>query len=237
MKYLYLFLNIGSVLVPLITSFHPRLKFYKKWKYLVISLLITNMIFIPWDVWFTKMGVWGFNPNYYLGTKIFELPIEEWLFFICIPYACVFMHDALLELYPKWTYSKKTGNIITLIVLIMFTFLIVFNYTKWYPLVNYSLAIAILTLVYFIDKLLLFQYYKTFVVMLIPFFIINGTLTGTGIEQQVVWYDNDENLGFRILTIPFEDITYAFSLILLNLVIVHRMKTNSGDKCTTNTPR
>ncbi|MFD0963996.1 lycopene cyclase domain-containing protein [Pseudofulvibacter geojedonensis] len=220
MKYLYLLLNLGSVLVPFIASFHPRLKFYKKWKLLIISLFITNIIFIPWDIWFTKMGVWGFNPDYYLGEKIFELPIEEWLFFICIPYACVFMHYSLLELYPKWTYSKGLGNIITLALFLMFALLLVFNYNKWYPLVNYGLAIVILMIVYFKNKSLLFQYYKTFLIMLIPFFLVNGVLTGTGIDKQVVWYNNNENLGVRILTIPFEDITYAFSLILLNLILI-----------------
>lgn len=233
MKYLYLLLNIGSVIVPFIASFHPRLKFYKKWKSLIISLFITNIIFIPWDVWFTKMGVWGFNPDYYLGKKIFELPIEEWLFFICIPYACVFMHYALLELYPKWTYSKRLGNIITITLLLMFVLLIVFNHNKWYPLVNYGLAIIILMIVHFVNKSLLFQYYKTFLIMLIPFFLVNGILTGTGINEQVVWYDNNENLGFRVLTIPFEDITYAFSLIILNLIIVSYIN-EKGIKKNTN---
>lgn len=225
MKYLYLLLNLGSVLVPFIASFHPRLEFYKKWKSLIFSLFITNVIFITWDVLFTKMGVWGFNPNYYLGVKILELPIEEWLFFICIPYACVFMHYALLELYPKLTFTKKAGEVITFMLLLIFVLLLLFNYAKWYPLINYSLAIILLLIAYRFNKKLLFQYYKTFIIMLIPFFIVNGVLTGFGIEDQVVWYNNSENLGFRILTIPFEDMTYAFSLILLNLVIIKFIET------------
>jgi lycopene cyclase domain-containing protein len=55
--------------------------------------------------------------------------------------------------------------------------------------------------------------------MLIPFFIVNGILTGSGIEEQVVWYNDAENLGIRLLTIPVEDTAYAFSLILLNLFL------------------
>ena len=55
--------------------------------------------------------------------------------------------------------------------------------------------------------------------MLIPFFIVNGVLTGTGIEGNIVWYNDDQNLGIRLGTIPVEDTVYAFSLILLNLVL------------------
>lgn len=56
--------------------------------------------------------------------------------------------------------------------------------------------------------------------MLFPFFIVNGILTGSGIVDQVVWYNNQENLGLRVFTIPIEDITYAFSLIIVNLFII-----------------
>ena len=219
MKNLYLILNFGSILVPFLASFHPRLKFYKKWKSLIIAMIITNLIFITWDVIFTKIGVWGFNPDYYLGMAIFELPIEEWLFFICIPYACVFMHYALLELNPKLAFTSKTGNLITAILFIVFALLLTFNYNKLYTLVNYGVAAIILYVLYKKNKKLLYQYYITFLIMLIPFFIINGILTGTGIPNEVVWYNNNENLGIRILTIPVEDITYAFSLIISNLFI------------------
>lgn len=220
MKNLYLILNLGSILVPLLASFHPRLKFYKKWKSLAIAMIITNLLFITWDVYFTKIGVWGFNDSYYLGYSIFGLPIEEWLFFICIPYSCVFMHYALLELNPKLTFTGKTGNLITSILFIVFALLLTFNYNKLYTLVNYGVAAIILYVLYKKNKKLLYQYYITFLIMLIPFFIINGILTGTGIPNEVVWYNNNENLGIRILTIPIEDITYAFSLIISNLFII-----------------
>jgi lycopene cyclase domain-containing protein len=219
-KNLYLILNLGSILVPLLASFHPRLKFYKKWKSLAIAMIITNLLFITWDVYFTKIGVWGFNDSYYLGYSIFGLPIEEWLFFICIPYSCVFMHYALLELFPKLSFSEKCGKWITTVIFLLFTICLIINYNKWYPLVNYSLAIVLLLFVYLKNKTLLFQYYKTFIVMLIPFIIVNGILTGTGIVDEIVWYNNFENMGIRFLTIPIEDITYAFTLILLNLFIV-----------------
>jgi lycopene cyclase domain-containing protein len=57
--------------------------------------------------------------------------------------------------------------------------------------------------------------------MLIPFFIVNGVLTGSFITDQVVWYNNDENLSIRLFTIPIEDVIYAFTLILTNLYLTN----------------
>jgi lycopene cyclase domain-containing protein len=60
--------------------------------------------------------------------------------------------------------------------------------------------------------------------MLVPFFIVNSILTGTFIKDEVVWYNNSEILGIRLLTVPVEDIGYLFSLILLNLLTMDRFK-------------
>lgn len=56
-----------------------------------------------------------------------------------------------------------------------------------------------------------------YVILLIPFTIVNGILTGTGISEAVVKYNNSEIIGLRFLTIPLEDFFYDFELILLNV--------------------
>tara|TARA_B100000579_G_C22134421_1_gene533508 strand:- start:220 stop:477 length:258 start_codon:yes stop_codon:yes gene_type:complete len=62
-------------------------------------------------------------------------------------------------------------------------------------------------------------FYTSFILIMIPFTIVNGALTGLFYEQLVVWYNNSENTGIRLFTIPIEDIIYAYQLILSNLVI------------------
>ena len=219
MKFLYLLLDIGSFSIPFLFSFHPKLKFYRFWKPLALGTLITMLIFIPWDIFFTTNNIWGFNDNYLIGIKILSLPLEEWLFFILIPYACIFMHYALLKLFPKIELQRKSSNIITNILIMVFALIAISNYDKWYTLVNFSYATLLLIIVKIYNPGILKYYFLTFLVMLVPFFIVNGILTGSFIENQVVWYNNAENLNFRLFTIPIEDMVYAFSLILTNLSI------------------
>ena len=179
--------------------------------------MLTMGVFIPWDVIFTINGVWGFNSDYFLGVEILSLPFEEWFFFLCIPFACVFTHYAVLLYFPNLKLKKVTTKAISIsLVLILFVLALV-NYDKWYTLVNFSLAIPLTWLVYKYNPQLLQHFLLTFLVMLIPFFIVNGVLTGSWIDNQVVWYNDAENLGIRIGTIPLEDSIYAYSMILMNL--------------------
>lgn len=179
--------------------------------------MLTIGVFIPWDVIFTINGIWGFNSDYFLGFKIFSLPLEEWLFFICIPFACVFTHYALLLYFPNLMLNKVATKAISISLVLILFILALTNYDKWYTLVNFSLAIPLTWLVYKYNPQLLQHFFLTFLVMLIPFFIVNGVLTGSWIDNQVVWYNNAENLGIRMGTIPVEDSIYAYSMILMNL--------------------
>ena len=100
------------------------------------------------------------------------------------------------------------------------------NDTKSYTLASFM--ILILTILYGLlyHRPLLQKFYITFLIILIPFFIINGTLTGSFIESPIVWYNNKENLGIRLTTIPIEDIAYCFSLLFGNLMIFEKLKFN-----------
>ena len=179
--------------------------------------MLTIGVFIPWDVIFTINGIWGFNSDYFLGFKILSLPLEEWLFFICIPFACVFTHYALLLYFPNLKLNKVATKAISISLVLILFILALANYDKWYTLVNFSLAIPLTWLVYKYNPQLLKHFFLTFLVMLIPFFIVNGVLTGSWIDNQVVWYNDAENLGIRMGTIPVEDSIYAYSMILMNL--------------------
>lgn len=218
---LYLILNLASISVPFLVSFHPRIQLYKRWPELFSAIGLTLIPFIVWDIWFTKSGYWGFNPAYLMGVEILGLPLEEWLFFIAIPYACVFTHYALVELWPNFKLSDQATKIITYALLGLFGIVGVVFYDRWYTLIDMIFGLVILSVTYKLIPSFLNRFYWTFLFMLIPFFIVNGILTGSGIVDEVVWYNNSENLGIRMGTIPVEDSVYALSMILLNLFLMN----------------
>jgi lycopene cyclase domain-containing protein len=77
---------------------------------------------------------------------------------------------------------------------------------------------------------ILSQFFITFLIILIPFFIVNGILTGSFIENEVVWYNNNENLNIRLFTIPMEDVVYAFNMLFPSLLLIEFFKKKFNKK-------
>lgn len=222
--FLYLILNLGSISIPFAYSFEKNMRFIRYWKEVLLSLSIVSAIFLIWDAIFTANGVWGFNPDYHLNILFLKMPIEEWMFFFCIPYASFFIHYSLGYFLPDFTLSEKVTKLITVILFLVVVSTLVLNFEKAYTAVNYSLLSLLLMISYFYGIKYLSRFYIAFLIILVPFFIVNGILTGTGLEEPVVWYNDDENLGIRLLTIPIEDIGYAFTMIFGNVFLIEKFK-------------
>jgi lycopene cyclase domain-containing protein len=227
--YLYLIVDFLSILFPLAFSFYAKANFSKKWKYLWPAIAITATLFIIWDILFTIMGVWGFNPKYLIGIYIYNLPLEEILFFICIPYSCVFLYEALMYFINKDWLNTKTPAISGLLVAILLT-IGVTHLDRWYTSVTFIATALLLALLQWKWRArFLSHFYLSFLVVLIPFFIVNGILTGGVTEEPVVWYNQQENLGIRIWTIPVEDIFYGMLLLIINISLFEYQQA-SGQK-------
>ena len=225
MKWLYLLIDIFTIIIPLLFSFHPKLNFYKHWKVFFLANIIVSIIFIAWDILFIKFGVWEFNQNYISGVYLFNLPVEEILFFICIPFACVFTYHCIW-LFIKFKWRSRMQNIFVLLVSPALFIAGVYYHSKFYTTTTFiSLACALFFINFFVNKKSLGKLILVYPVLLIPFFIVNGILTGSCLQQPVVWYNNSQNLGIRLLTIPAEDFFYGFELILLNVILYEFFKT------------
>ncbi len=222
--WLYSALLFGSFIVPFALSFDSRLQFYKQWKYVIPSLLIVALFYIAFDIFFTVKGVWGFNPKYHSSLNIFNLPLEEVLFFIVIPYASVFLHESFILYFPEIKLNETAGKIVTVVFVLVLTLVALLHINKIYTVYACSLMITALFFSFFNKSAVINRFYITFLIIIIPFLLVNGILTGSFINKEVVWYNNHENLGIRIFTIPVEDFGYAFSLILINLLLISKLK-------------
>ncbi len=226
-KFLYLGIDLASLIVPVLFSFYPKKHFASTWRAWLPALVIAAMVFIIWDAWFTSMGVWGFNETYLTGIRVGNLPVEEILFFFCIPYACLFTYVAIGYL-RKSEPLPDQGRRVTLLLIAGLVIIGCKNYDRWYTSVTFlSLAFFLAFLLLVVKPKYLGKFYFSYLFILIPFFLVNGVLTGSWIERPVVWYNDEENLGIRMGTIPFEDVFYGMLLILLNVVIYEFRSTRS----------
>ena len=219
MKAAYLLINFLTILFPMMLSFDSRVQFYKSWKFIFPGLIITGLVFLVWDHLFTILDVWSFNPDYVIGLYILNLPIEEILFFITVPFACIFIYECL-KYYIKRDLLKSVSRMISIMLIILSIVLLLTFYDRVYTLITFGLLLLALSYAEFIQKANLGRFYLAYLVSLIPFYIVNGILTSI----PIVLYNNAENMAFRIGTIPFEDHFYSMSMLLINIRLFEYFK-------------
>ena len=224
--YTYFLILTASVLGPIALSFDKKLEFYKNWKYLFIAMLIPATIYICWDIYFTSIGIWHFNETYITGIKFINIPLEELLFFFIIPYCCVFIYACIRCYFPRLKKNKQADIFLKMLAICLLIIGII-NVDKYYTALTFILTASFIMGLYFFRN-----YFKSFdaisflisfFISLIPFLIVNGFLTAI----PVVLYNEAENLNIKIFTIPVEDVFYGMLLILMNIVIYEKLKSNN----------
>ncbi len=178
--------------------------------------IATALLFIVWDVLFTAHGVWSFNPRYLVGIFLLGLPLEEYLFFLCIPYACVFTYYVMVHSIRMPQMSRSILDLTWVMAGLLFMVGMVFA-ARLYTSVTFLLLGSILSLLAYRRAHFLPSFYISFLVILIPFYLSNGVLTGAVTDEPVVIYNNDFNLRIRMVTIPIEDVFYGMAMLLLNV--------------------
>ena len=231
----YILVNLGCFIVPFLFSFHPKLLFYRQWKAFLLGTISMMAIFIPWDVFFTAQGIWGFNTMYTSGIFIGNLPLEEWLFFICIPYACTFTYQCIKVLVSEVPASRFFQGLAWLFAIGSLVIAAAF-YGRWYTFTAHLLCGLFLLLHLLVFKSnYLSRFMFVFVMILLPFIVSNGILTGVdfwnyefintnpeAIREKIVWYDNSHNLGLRLYTMPADDIAYGLTMLLVTVTVFEK---------------
>jgi len=219
-KYTYLFINLASILFPLLFSFDKKVAFYKTWSRLLPAIAMIAFLFIAWDIVFTAWKIWSFNPKYLMGITIINLPIEEYMFFFCVPYSCVFIYECYNVYFPNYNPIKDANK--TSVFLACFLLIVgLCNIHRSYTFYTCLFASLLLQLhIYFFKGKYLGRFYIAYLIILIPFLIINGLLTALPVVQ----YNDAENLGYKLFTIPVEDIVYGMLNVLGVVTIMEETK-------------
>jgi len=216
---LYAWLMLISFAGPFALSFDKKVAYYKQWNGLFAGILLNGIIFILWDGWFAKTGVWGFSQTYTWPLRINYLPLEEWMFFVVIPYASVFIYACIKAYFPNQPFGSGKHHI-TLAFLLFTAIAALLNYNKTYTLVNCTVAFTVLLYNYYTKPAYMGYFWLAYIIHLIPFLIVNGILTGALTPEPIVCYNNHEITGFRLVTIPVEDTIYALTCLLIPINVM-----------------
>ena len=172
------------------------------------------LVFLFWDLIFTWQGVWSFNPDYVIGVYFQGLPLEEILFFITVPFACIFIYECLNH-YLKTGLLAMVSFWFSRLLLVLSAILLILFYDRVYTLVTFGLLLPLLYYCQFVQRASwLSRFYLAYLVSLIPFYMVNGLLTSI----PIVLYNNSENMALRVGTIPVEDHFYSLALLLMNMI-------------------
>ncbi len=211
----YLTIMFLAFIGPFLLSFDSRVRYFRKWRPLAASILVVAPIYIVWDAVATERGDWSFNEEHISGITILGLPLAEVLFFLVVPYACLFIYEVLLyylgdqELpFNRWTYVLVAAALLLLAVAFIDQ-----AYTA--TVLVFTAAFLYIAAVLYPPLLKARAYWQYVVVSLVPFFIVNYLLTSIPIVQ----YSDGAIWGPRITTIPLEDLIYNFSMLSFYLLI------------------
>lgn len=211
----YLIIDLLIIIFPLILSFDKKVAYYKNIRSVIISILVVGLIYIVWDIIAVSRGDWSFNRDFINGIYVLNLPLEEILFFITVPYSCIFIYEVIKSYFGEK--KLRINNSLIIAVIIMFTGLAIYFSQQYYTftVLLFSAVFLLLALTFYRSILNSKTYWLTILVSYVPFFIVNYFLT----SLPVVEYNEKAVWGIRIITIPVEDFLYSYSLISLWLMV------------------
>ncbi|MBN2058260.1 MAG: lycopene cyclase domain-containing protein [Candidatus Saganbacteria bacterium] len=224
---LYLLIDIIIIIFPLLLSLIPWFGFYRKLLPLSVSILAVGGLFLVWDILVTARGDWAFNPLHVGNISFLGLPVEEVLFFVVVPYSCIFLYEGLAGFMP----DRRLPHVpfYYMIAALVFIVSAVFFSGKEYT----SLVMLVTGLTLIAGASFFREMYSSMLAWLwllcgmALFFIFNYFLTAA----PVVTYAPTAILNLRIATIPIEDFLYNFCLLSWYLGVYLAAKKNFKKKC------
>ncbi len=218
---LYISLLALVFILPLIISFNKKINFHLHFKYAFPAIIITALVFLVWDIRFTESAIWQFNPQYLTNYFLKGLPIEEWFFFIAVPFASLFIYHIVSKLQlqlPKDNFFAA----LSLVLIVLFAAASYFSRGQLYPFFTFLFLAVYLAYTIFRNRFKqhLAAFYLSYLLGLIPFLLINSFYTAL----PVIKYDPDYIWGIRLFTIPLENFGYYFLLLLMNATIYETLQ-------------
>jgi len=217
---LYLWILVGIAAVPLVLSFDKKVHYVSRWPAVFAAAGIVGAVYIGWDILKTEADVWGFVESRAGSFRILGLPLAEILFFVVVPFSCIFIYEVVRAYFkertvaiPRWIWYAAAVVLAVLAVVFrsqLYTLTVLLSVAVFFALTAAVRPGLLGSRHFWLAVLLTF----------LPFLIFNGLLTAI----PIVIYNDAENWGIRVYTIPLEDFFYSFSLLGFNFLVFRLLR-------------
>ncbi len=223
MRWEYLAFDAVVLLPVLVLSLRRSTFFLPRWPAAFAALTLTAIPFLVWDAVVTGRH-WWFNDRYLLGPRLGPLPIEEVLFFVAMPFACLFSWRTLF-----W---KADASKLPVVAVVPWLLLLPLGLAGWlfgWPEYT-SLAIGAVGLSAVVDLALGGGLVRTprFLAFLVFVLVLTAGFNGYLTWRPIVQYDPRYQLDLRVLTTPVEDFIYGLALVVSTSAIFERLSRGTG---------
>ncbi len=216
---LYTKIDLLVLALPLALSFDRKVAYWRKWPRVLAAIAAVLLVYGAWDVWKTANGVWGFNPQYAGEWRGWHLPRGEWLFFVCVPYACLFILECVRAYFPDRPLRLPGAGILGAAV--GFGAVAALCRARVYTgTVFLSVGLVLALMEWQVPATLRSRnFWIAMGLTYVPFLVANGVLTAL----PIVWYDPARILGIRVGSIPLEDFFFSFSMLAFAMLVYDRV--------------
>ena len=218
MKSYYLLIIVVTLLVPVALSFDKAIHFRRKWRYAAWSIGFVSALFLAWDMAFVQLGIWSFSKEYTLGPNILGMPIEEFLYFLALPYLALFIYEALLAHFPRWSFRSVTVSI-SWILLVACVFVVLQYFSKLYTSITAALIIfTVLNQITITKAGYRSHLYIAWILCCLPLLLINGLMC----NLPIIEYNEEHLTGLKLANIPVENFFYLLLYMMWSIALFEK---------------
>jgi lycopene cyclase domain-containing protein len=217
---LYLALDFLVAAFPLALSFDRRVRYARRWPAAALSAVIVCVPFAAWDSLMSARGAWGFNPAYAGSVRVAFLPPAELLFFLVVPFACLFLYEVASEYWgggaprarraPWFAAAAACAALAAAAWPRLYTSSVLAAAALFLLLAALAAPALLAGRAFWLGLLLSFA----------PFLLANGVLTALPVVTYAPW----AILGPRAYTIPLEDFLYSFTLLGFCILVYRSLR-------------
>ncbi len=223
MNYTYLLINVALLLIPLILIYSMKMQQNRAVKFMLLAVFINVFVFSVPTEYLTQMKVIVFNPPYLTGFILWQLPIEELLFSLVMPFAGLAVYIFLNTRFPDLKFEKYSLALSNILLGICIAILY-FGYHNLYTLFTFLILLVFLLYVEYVNKIrFMYRFYRAWLVSLVPFYIAASIVNALPVIQ----YNEKETLIFNFLNVPFESPFYFMGMLLLTVYLFELFKSRA----------